>query len=180
VEPKTSETERRRAMDSTLVLNASYEPLSIVSLNRAVILVLKERAEVVETSGDLRSAHETMPKPTVIRLRKYINIPVSKRLLPPSRANILRRDQRTCGYCLKAGNTIDHILPRAKGGTTTWTNVVTACALCNNKKGDRTLEELGWKLHFTPKPVYSSTRIVVAVQAREPSWRPYLEAYSRA
>jgi 5-methylcytosine-specific restriction endonuclease McrA len=132
-------------MSQVLVLNASYEPLSVVSVRRAVVLLLKEKAEIVEAAqAYLRAEHSTIPVPLVIRLVYFVRIPRSFGL-PLSRRTILARDGYTCQYCGaqpgKALLTIDHVVPRSRGGTTCWENVVTACAPCNRRKGHRTPEE---------------------------------------
>ena len=132
-------------MTQVLVLNASYEPLSVVSVRRAVVLLLKEKAEIVEAAqAYLRAERSTMPVPLVIRLVYFVRIPRSFGL-PLSRRTILARDGYTCQYCgAQPGKpllTIDHVVPRSRGGTTCWENVVTACAPCNRRKGHRTPEE---------------------------------------
>jgi len=132
-------------MTQVLVLNATYEPLNVVSVRRAVVLLLKEKAEIVEAAQAwLRAERAVLPVPLVIRLVYYVRI--SRAFgLPLSRRTVLARDGYTCQYCGsqpgKAFLTIDHVIPRSRGGTTCWENVVTACAPCNRRKGDRTPEE---------------------------------------
>jgi len=116
---------------SVLVLNATYEPLSVVSVRRAVVLLLKEKAELVEAAeAELRSQNLTIPRPLVIRLVYYVRIPY-RVSIPLTRRMVLARDHYTCQYCGKQPPrkelTVDHILPRSRGGNTTWDNVVTAC-----------------------------------------------------
>ncbi len=134
-------------MSQVLVLNASYEPLNVVTVRRAVVLLLKEKAEIVEaTQAWLRAERLVLPVPLVIRLVCYVRIPRGFSL-PLSRRTILARDQYTCQYCGaqpgRAHLTLDHVVPRSRGGDTCWENVVTACAPCNRRKGDRTPAEAG-------------------------------------
>jgi 5-methylcytosine-specific restriction endonuclease McrA len=132
-------------MTQVLVLNATYEPLNVVSVRRAVVLLLKEKAEIVEAAQAwLRAERAVLPVPLVIRLVCCVRIRRAF-ALPLSRRTILARDHYTCQYCGaqpgKALLTIDHVVPRSRGGTTCWENVVTACAPCNRRKGGRTPEE---------------------------------------
>ncbi len=136
---------------AVLVLNANYEPIHVTNLQRAVCLMLMEKASlVVNGSGDLHTVHESFPIPSVIRLNSMVNKPRPRISL--SRREILRRDHYTCQYCGKQSQTltIDHVIPRRLNGPHTWENVVTACSSCNHRKGGRTLEEAGMKLHKQP------------------------------
>lgn len=143
-----------------LVLNASYEPLSLISIRRAVILIMREKAELIEgTARKLRSVSLTMAVPLVIRLVQYVRLP--QRKVPPTRAAIMLRDAHACQYCgVKPGRshlTVDHVLPRSRGGTHDWHNLVTACKSCNQKKGSCTPEEAMMKLIRKPfEPSYVS------------------------
>ena len=128
-------------MDSTLLLNASYEPIKIISWERAVTLCFLGKVEVVESyDREVRSVSLVVKVPAVVRLLRYIQL--GKRRPPLTRTNLLARDQYQCQYCgqplSSADSTIDHIVPRSQGGTTMWTNVVIACHDCNRKKGGRT------------------------------------------
>jgi len=135
-------------VNKVLLLNASYEPLNICSWRRALILLLKGKAEKVEAYESL--INETIHVPSVIRLRYYVVVPYKE--LPFNRKNILHRDNHTCQYCGKISSslTIDHIIPRSKGGKSTWENVVAACARCNSLKADKLLEDTGLKLRKKP------------------------------
>jgi len=142
-------------MTGVLLLNATYEPLSILSLRRAARLLLKERAEAV--TGDnvwLVGPECSLAIPTVLRLRYYVNVP--RRNSPPwTRRGVLERDRYTCAYCGKKCSpreaTIDHITPVSRGGRSSWGNTVTACFRCNQRKADRTPHEAGMKLLIEPK-----------------------------
>ncbi len=161
-----------------LVLNASYEPLNIVSVKRAIVLLLKEKAEVVEAAqAQVRAERTVLDWPLVIRLVTYVPLP--RRLpLPLSRRTVLARDVYTCQYCGtqpgRADLTVDHVIPRSRGGLTTWENVTTACGPCNRRKGNRTPEEAGMKLLNTP----ARPRFVAVVLLGEPHahdvWQKYL------
>ncbi len=142
-------------MHRVLVLNATYEPLSIVSVQRAMVLLLKEKAELIEAAAErLHSETTSCPVPLVIRLVYYVRIP-HQVTLAPSRNSVLLRDNFTCQYCGDApgrgGLTLDHVLPRSRGGQTSWENVVAACRPCNMRKGDRTPEEAGMLLAKRPR-----------------------------
>ena len=165
-------------MSQVLVLNATYEPLNVVSVRRAVLLLVKEKAEVVEAAGAwLRSERQALPVPLVIRLVYYVRIP-RRFSLPLSRRTVLARDHYTCQYCgmpaCKAKLTIDHILPRSQGGETTWENVVTACGACNRRKGNRLPEEAGMSLRSQPgRPRYLALTLLAGPRAPE-VWGKYM------
>jgi len=160
----------------TLVLNASFEPLGVVPLPRAIVLVLTDKASVVEDSDQhmVKSQSFSMPAPSVIRLNKYVRVPYSTRKIALNRKNLCERDDWTCAYCGSYGDTIDHVVPRFLGGTNTWDNVVAACKKCNGKKGHKTLAQLGWKLDFTPYEPSPTDGLVIALANAEESWVPYL------
>jgi 5-methylcytosine-specific restriction endonuclease McrA len=165
-------------MSRVLVLNATYEPLNVVSVLRAVLLLLKEKAEIVEaTEAWLHSERLAVPMPLVIRLVYYVRIP-RRFSLPLSRRTVLARDHYTCQYCNaqpgKARLTIDHVLPRSRGGETRWENVVTACAACNRRKGDRTPVEATMPLLRQPRrPRYLA--LTLLEEARAPQvWDKYM------
>lgn len=142
-------------MGDVLVLNASYEPLNITSWRRAVGLLLKGKAESLEVNGErwIRPDHL---QPTVIRLRQFVRVPY--RQVPLTRRNIFHRDDHTCQYC-GCGHTtlsIDHVLPRSRGGSDTWENVATACLPCNVRKANRTPREAAMPLIRQPRRPSSS------------------------
>ncbi len=166
-------------MSAVLVLNASYEPLNVVSVRRAVVLLLKEKAQVVETAeAMLRSEGLSLPVPTVIRLVAYVRIPYRLHV-PVSRRGVLARDSYTCQYCgaqpSRSHLTVDHVVPRSRGGSKTWENLVTACVPCNRRKGGRLPEEVGMRLISPPaRPRYIALAFVEA-GVRHESWFKYLE-----
>ncbi|MFJ6567384.1 HNH endonuclease [Streptomyces sp. NPDC091292] len=143
-------------MRGTLVLNASFEPLSTVSLNRAVVLVLQDKAVVEQAHPGLRvrAAEVDLPVPRVIRLCRYVRVPFRRRA-PWSRRGVLVRDRHRCAYCGRRATTVDHVVPRAQGGADSWLNTVASCAEDNHRKADRTPEQAGMPLlraPFEPTP----------------------------
>uniref|UniRef100_A0A7V4E329 HNH endonuclease n=1 Tax=candidate division WOR-3 bacterium TaxID=2052148 RepID=A0A7V4E329_UNCW3 len=139
--------------EKVLVLNQDYEPLSISNVKRAVILIFLNKAEcIVKKDGKvIRAEKIEFPVPSVIRILKYINYRTQE--VPLNRKNILKRDNYQCQYCgtKEAPMTVDHVIPKTRGGKDEWTNLVCACVKCNNKKGDRTLKEAGMKLLKKPR-----------------------------
>lgn len=161
----------------TLVLNAGYEPLAVVSDRRALILVLGGKAAVLEADEEnpLRTTHTEFARPRVILLNRYIRIPTAKRT-PVSRKGVLRRDDHCCAYCGRFANTIDHVLPRSRGGLDSWENLVACCLRCNNVKGDRTPDEMGWRLRWQPAAPAARPWTVRGVERDAPEWAAYLPA----
>lgn len=144
-----------------LVLNASYEPITICPARRAITLVMKGAAVVEERSAyTIRTARISVPVPSVVRLRVYRRVPRAKRTV--SRKGIILRDLATCQYCGSKSEpralTIDHVIPRSRGGESTWENLVAACFRCNNKKGNRTPQEAGMPMIRAPRPIGMSAR----------------------
>ena len=165
-------------MGAVLVLNATYEPLSVVSVKRAVVLLLKEKAELVEAAeAKLRSECLTFPVPLVIRLVYFVKIP--RRIsLPVTRRGVLSRDHYTCQYCgatpPRKHLTVDHILPRSRGGKSTWENVTTACEKCNGRKGSRTPAEANMTLRTQPRrPRYIAIAGLASAEAQH-AWSKYV------
>jgi 5-methylcytosine-specific restriction endonuclease McrA len=165
-------------MSQVLVLNATYEPMNVVSVRRAVLLLLKEKAQLVEAAeAQLRSEQMVLPVPLVIRLVYYVRIP-QRFSLPLSRRTIMARDHYTCQYCGtqpgKAYLTVDHVLPRSRGGDTVWENVVTACGTCNRHKGNRTPQEASMELLQPPgRPRYLAITLLAGASAPE-VWGKYM------
>ncbi len=169
-------------MQNVLVLNASYEPLNVTSVRRAYVLVFKGKAELIEELDQpLRSASDTYPWPHVIRLVSYVRVPraVQRKI---SRRALFARDNWRCVYCGSSGGrlTLDHVVPRSRGGDSVWENVVTSCAPCNLRKGDRLPEEVAMTLHYQPKPPTPVLFIRLAAPKIPVRWQPYLEAFGAA
>jgi 5-methylcytosine-specific restriction endonuclease McrA len=160
----------------TLVLNAGYEPLGVVSFRRAIMLVLNQKATILEQNDELkvRSASGEYELPSVILLARYVRVPGSRNI-PVSRRGVLRRDSNRCAYCSKSATTIDHVQPKSRGGTDSWENLVACCLRCNNKKGDKTLAEIGWTLSVTPRMPHGTSWIVRGADHAELEWQSYLQ-----
>jgi 5-methylcytosine-specific restriction endonuclease McrA len=169
-------------MRKVLLLNASYEALGTIGVPRAVRLIWKDSAEMVEPDGDrvLRSQHFEFTVPSVIRLTHYIDVRGRQRRSSSKRNRILARDRHRCQYCGTKGTvfdlTIDHIVPVSRGGTTSPENLVAACFACNQRKGDRTPEEARMPLLKNPAAlVYGIDRQILCHEAESrPEWRKYL------
>lgn len=159
-----------------MVLNQSYEPLSICNLRKAIVLIYLGKAESVinDERKKLHSVDSTYPWPSIIRISKFIKVPYKKVVL--TRKNILRRDGYKCAYCGRSDLplTVDHVIPKARGGDETWENLITACTVCNNKKGDRTPEEARMKLFYQPFKPSHIMFIKNVVGRLDERWKPYL------
>jgi 5-methylcytosine-specific restriction endonuclease McrA len=159
-----------------LVLNATYEPINVCTVRRAAILLLKEKAELVERAAwELRSEHTAMPRPVVIRLVTYVNVPRDTHRRKITRRAVFARDGWTCQYCGSRQNlTVDHVIPRSKGGSSDWTNIVASCAPCNRRKGDHLPAQAN--MHPRHKPKAPSPHVFIHVASpRIPSaWRRWL------
>jgi 5-methylcytosine-specific restriction endonuclease McrA len=167
-------------MAQALVLNATYEPLSVVSAKRAVVLLVREKAELVE-SHDRRWSSEkmTIPVPSVIRLRRYVRVPYRRRV-PLNRRAVFSRDGHACQYCGASAENIDHVVPRSRGGEHVWENVVAACRRCNTHKGDRTPAEAGMATRHPPRAPREYGWLLVGLGGPpHPSWHAYLEVGRR-
>lgn len=154
-------------MRNTLVLNAGYEPLSTVSLQRAVVLVLQDKA-VVEQAHPLlvvRAIGIEVPVPRVLRLRRYVKVPFRQRA-SWSRRGVLIRDQHRCAYCGRRATTVDHLIPRSRGGSDSWLNTVAACVEDNQRKADRTPEQAGMALLRKPFEPAPETSLMLALGLR--------------
>lgn len=162
-----------------LVLNSTYEPLQFCNAHRAIVMVLKGKAEQVECDGKVfRSPTVTFRLPTVIRLRNFINIPY-RGIVSFSKKNVFRRDNHTCQYCGRdeVELTIDHVIPKSRGGNTSWENVVVACQECNLKKGNRTPVEVGIKLlrkPYRPHFLIHNSVYTAAPKSFIESWNKYV------
>ena len=160
-----------------LILNASYVPLHVCSVKRAVSLIMHKVAERVEDAERvLRSPNAVFPVPSVIRLKRYVSMPTSHRV-SFNRKNVFRRDDFTCQYCGSQNNhlTLDHVIPRSRGGITTWTNVVACCIDCNARKRDRTPQEANMKINKQPStPRFFFTCSYGFLPDLDPIWNKYL------
>jgi 5-methylcytosine-specific restriction endonuclease McrA len=162
----------------TLILNASFEPLCVVSARRAVLLMMDEdKVDVIEDGDPNRifhSQHLDFHVASVLRLKRYVKIP-RNRSIPLNTRTVLARDRHKCAYCGEKATTMDHIDPRANMGPHLWENVVAACQKCNNKKGHRSVEEMGWTLLIEPvRPVGAKASIVAFGGAVQEEWKSYL------
>jgi 5-methylcytosine-specific restriction endonuclease McrA len=150
--------------------------MSICNVQRAVILLFLGKAELVASvdSRNIVSVNLKFPFPAIVRLKAYIRVPYKKIVL--SRRNILRRDNHRCQYCQRSDVplTIDHVIPKSKGGDDSWENLVTACVRCNNKKGDRTPEEAEMRLMKKPVRPSHITFMKNFLGRIDDQWKPYL------
>lgn len=159
-----------------LIVNQNYEPLCVVNARKAIILIYLGKAELIENYPELtiRSISRAFPYPSIVRLISFVRIP--RRGVVLSRKNIIKRDNHRCQYCGAKHKplTVDHILPKVRGGRDTWENLVCACVTCNNKKGNRTPEEANMPLLRMPKRpsylffIYQNTPLI------DEKWKPYL------
>lgn len=161
---------------TVLVLNATYEPLNVTSVWRACSLILSRKAEVLEAdpTREIRSPSTTLPHPVVIRLVAYVRVPrfTSRRI---TRRALFARDLHACQYCgSRARLTLDHVVPRSRGGASSWANVVTACSPCNLKKSDRLPHEAGMPLRRPPRAPHPDLYLTLGTQTIPAGWRPYL------
>jgi len=161
-----------------LVLNATYEPINVCTVRRAVVLLLKEKAEVIEHGDwELRSATRSVTRPVVIRLVSYVRVPRDTHRRKITRRAVFARDDWTCQYCGARSNlTVDHVIPRYKGGASSWDNIVASCAPCNLRKGNALPRQAGMRLQRQPKTPSPHVFIHVASPTIPAAWRQYLAA----
>jgi len=158
-----------------LVLNQNYEPLNVCDVRRAVVLMGKGKAELLENGrGDLRTFRATYPIPTIIRLFYMVKRPPPKARL--SRKEVFVRVRHTCQYCgiVSTDLTLDHVLPRQQGGQHTWDNLVSACSRCNNRKAARTPREAGMVLKREPRPPRPNPYHIFQHLSLLEEWRPFI------
>ncbi len=162
-------------MSLVLVLNQDYTPITVCTVQRAFTLMFLKKADLISDVNEkrLRSINHSFPFPSIIKIKYYVHIPYKGVVM--SRHNIFKRDGGRCQYCGTGKDlTIDHVVPRSKGGKSTWTNLVTACKKCNSRKSDYTLEKVGMKLNKLPiKPSYL-TFLKMHNGAYREDWAPYL------
>ncbi len=162
-------------MTKALVLNATYEPLSVVPVRRAAVLVLRGRAAVVESTGRILHAEKVqIPAPAVVRLNRFVKVPFA-RGIAVNRRSIFARDEHECQYCRRPAENLDHIVPRSRGGEHSWANVVACCGRCNARKGDRLLGEINLSLIRRPNaPSRFGWVYARAGTELHPSWASYI------
>jgi 5-methylcytosine-specific restriction endonuclease McrA len=160
-------------MTRTLILNASGEPLHIADARRALLMILAGTADtVLESDRVVRSQYVTLSLPSVVRLRRFVNVPRG-RSIPLTTRTVVARDSGVCAYCGNAAATMDHIVPRSHGGSHTWENVVAACKSCNHKKAARTPEQAKMPLRFKPtRPRGAHARLLLYAVERD--WAPFM------
>ncbi|HEX4905007.1 MAG TPA: HNH endonuclease [Acidimicrobiales bacterium] len=162
-------------MSRALVLNTTYEPLCVVSARRAVVLLLTQKADLVADSGRrMHSERLSIEVPSVIKLRSFVRVPYRRRAALNRRA-VFARDGSRCQYCAAPAESIDHVVPRSKGGEHVWENVVAACRPCNTRKRDRLLSETTMVLRRRPAVPRELSWITVAVGRVPDDWAPYLQ-----
>jgi 5-methylcytosine-specific restriction endonuclease McrA len=160
-----------------LVLNASYEPLGVVPLRRALVLVLNKKAVCLEESGAyMHSASRALPAPSVVKLTKFVRVPF-RGPVPLTRRALFARDGGKCAYCGGTATSVDHVIPRSRGGQHAWDNVVAACRRCNHIKADRHVAELGWRMRHQPAPPSGLAWRIIGTGHRDPRWLPYLQPF---
>jgi len=156
------------------VLNATYEPLSVVPARRAACLVIADKADLIADDGHvLHSARLSLPSPSVIRLRYVVKVPYSRRTAMSRRA-LFARDDYSCQYCGGFADSLDHVVPRSRGGQHTWENVAAACRPCNLRKRDRTPTEAGMNLARPPRAPREQAWVTAAVTQVPDQWKPFL------
>ena len=175
--PDERQQQRGGTNGRVLVLNASYEPINVCTVRRATVLVLKERAEVLEhATWSLHAESFTMARPVVIRLVTYVRIPRDAHSRKITRRAVFARDGWACQYCGTSHGslTVDHVIPRSKGGGSTWENIVTCCAPCNRRKGDRLPKQADMHPRVVPKPPPATIFVHVATPRVPDQWQRYL------
>jgi 5-methylcytosine-specific restriction endonuclease McrA len=157
-----------------LVLNASFEPLSVVTTRRALVLVLAEKAVLLEGTGaEVHSVRRSFLEPSVVKLVHYVRAPHQSRVAV-TRRSVFVRDGHRCQYCGAQAENIDHVVPRSRGGAHSWENVVACCRRCNTRKEDRLLEEAGLSLPKQPRAPRSRLWLLAASGDVQDEWAPYV------
>jgi 5-methylcytosine-specific restriction endonuclease McrA len=162
-------------MARALVLNATFEPLCVVPTRRALVMVLAEKAEPVHGTGRIvHSERLQLEEPSVVRLRRFVRVPFPRRRSLNRRA-VFVRDNHTCQYCGAPADSLDHVVPRSRGGEHSWENVVAACSRCNTTKRDRLLHETSMRLLHPPRQPKHSAWFLLADRGVPSTWVPYLD-----
>jgi 5-methylcytosine-specific restriction endonuclease McrA len=156
------------------MLNASFEPLCVVTTRRAVVLLLTDKATAVESADVvLHSERTDVAVPLVLRLNRFVKVPY-RGAVPLTRRAVFARDGGRCAYCAAPATSIDHVVPRSRGGGHEWSNVVSCCRRCNHLKADRAVQELGWRLRHAPQAPSGPSWRVLGTGLMHERWRPYL------
>lgn len=177
--PEDRPEQRGGTNGRVLVLNASYEPINVCTVRRATVLVLKQRAEILErATWSIHAENVTMPHPMVIRLTTYVHIPRDAHRRKITRRAVFARDGWACQYCgtQRGTLTVDHVIPRSKGGSSAWDNIVTSCAPCNRRKGDRLPKQADMHPRQQPRAPGSTIFVHVATPRIPAAWQQYLAA----
>lgn len=165
-------TRARFPVGRALVLNATQQPLAVVPARRAVVLVLKEKSDVVISNGVIfRSERVAIPAPSVVKLRHFVHVPYRARAALTRRA-VFARDGWSCQYCGAAAENVDHVVPKSRGGLHVWENVVASCRRCNSRKENRAPHEVGLKLRR--QPFVPSDGLRLSLGRLDPAWEAFL------
>ncbi len=157
-----------------LVLNATYEPLTVVSARRATVMVWRQRAVIEASTGEVfHSDRHQIPVPAVVRLTTWVRVP-HRVAVAPTRAGVFARDDHRCQYCGARAENLDHVVPRSRGGAHTWDNVVASCRRCNTRKGDRLPGEAGYRLLHPPGAPGRFGWVYARAERIDPSWESWL------
>lgn len=162
-------------MSRALVLNATSEPVGVVSARRAVVLYIDNKVDVVAASDRcFGSERLTVAVPEVVRLRYFVKVPYH-RTAPLNRRTVFARDDHICQYCGRSAESLDHVVPRSRGGAHTWDNVVACCRRCNTLKGDRLVADTPLALRRAPRPPARDLWLIAGGGRVPNSWNPYLD-----
>jgi 5-methylcytosine-specific restriction endonuclease McrA len=164
-------------MGQSLVLNATFEPLCVVADRRALVMVLTRKALPLESgSSQIHSATLTLDLPAVVRLTRFVRVPYRTHV-PLTRRAVFARDGGHCVYCGAPATSLDHVVPRSRGGSHEWENVVASCRRCNHVKADRSVRDLGWRMRSAPFRPQGAAWRILGTGRSDPRWEPYLAAF---
>jgi 5-methylcytosine-specific restriction endonuclease McrA len=175
--PLDGHPRRGRASGRVLVLNATYEPINVCTVRRATVLLLKDKAEMVEhASWELRSESLSVPRPMVIRLVTFVKVPRDTHRRKITRRAVFARDGWQCQYCgARTSLTVDHVIPRSRGGGSGWDNIVASCAPCNRRKADRMPHQVNMHPRVKPRTPSAHIFIQLASPTIPATWKQYLQ-----